>query len=253
MSEVPDGGPAAVARVAPEPMAQEPAAQEPAATSHDPTGSTSLLALGAAGVVFGDIGTSPLYAMKEIFVGPHPLLVDQLHLLGALSLVFWSLFLIVTVKYVGFILRADNEGEGGSLALLALIQREGGGPRMARWLTLLGVAATALFLGDAMITPAVSVLSAVEGLETVSPSLIPFVIPASIAILIGKSWPLRTVVLNERSSVFDVVTIRPAEPSLRLTTARSILILSSAPKPSRTISSLPAAAIWPRPTKLPSR
>ena len=158
----------------------------PATTVPDgPQGSTALLALGAAGVVFGDIGTSPLYAMKEIFVGPHPLVVDQLHLLGALSLVFWSLVLVVTVKYVGFILRADNEGEGGSLALLALIQREGGGPRMARGLTLLGVAATALFLGDAMITPAVSVLSAVEGLETASQSLVAYVIPAAIAILVG--------------------------------------------------------------------
>ena len=155
------------------------------AGGNGPQGSTALLAMGAAGVVFGDIGTSPLYAMKEIFVGPHPLTIDTLHLFGVLSLVFWSLLLIVTVKYVGFILRADNEGEGGSLALLALIQREGGGPRMARWLTLLGVAATALFLGDAMITPAVSVLSAVEGLETVSQSFIPFVIPAAIVILIG--------------------------------------------------------------------
>ena len=155
------------------------------AGGHDPQGSTALLAMGAAGVVFGDIGTSPLYAMKEIFVGPHPLTIDTLHLFGVLSLVFWSLVVVVTIKYVTFILRADNEGEGGSLALLALIMRDGGGPRMTALLTLLGIAATALFLGDAMITPAVSVLSAVEGLETVNAAFTAYVIPAAIVILIG--------------------------------------------------------------------
>ena len=155
------------------------------AGGNGPQGSTALLAMGAAGVVFGDIGTSPLYAMKEIFVGPHPLTIDTLHLFGVLSLVFWSLVVVVTIKYVTFILRADNEGEGGSLALLALIMRDGGGPRMTALLTLLGIAATALFLGDAMITPAVSVLSAVEGLETVDAAFTAWVIPASIVILIG--------------------------------------------------------------------
>src|SRR5690348_7272742 len=129
---------------------------------------TALLTLGATGVVFGDIGTSPLYAMKEVFVGHHPLSVDKLHIFGALSLMFWSLMLIVTIKYVGIILRADNKGEGGSLSLLALIQRSSGARKWGSGLVLLGVAATALFFGDAMITPAVSVLSAVEGLETVS-------------------------------------------------------------------------------------
>ena len=146
---------------------------------------TALLTLGATGVVFGDIGTSPLYAMKEVFVGHHPLSVDTLHIFGALSLMFWSLMLIVTVKYVGIILRADNKGEGGSLSLLALIQRSTGGGKWGNGLVLLGVAATSLFFGDAMITPAVSVLSAVEGLETVSDRLVPFVIPLSILILIG--------------------------------------------------------------------
>ena len=98
---------------------------EPAPSTHRPR--TALLTLGAAGVVFGDIGTSPLYAMKEVFVGHHPLAVDRLHIFGALSLMFWSLMLIVTIKYVGIILRADNKGEGGSLSLLALIQRSTGG------------------------------------------------------------------------------------------------------------------------------
>ena len=143
------------------------------------------LALGAVGIVFGDIGTSPLYAMKEVFVGHHPLTVDKLHIYGALSLVFWSLILIVTVKYVFLIMRADNKGEGGSLALLALIQRLDGGGRWTASLLLLGVMATALFFGDAMITPAISVLSAVEGLSIVSASFTPYVLPISIVVLIA--------------------------------------------------------------------
>src|SRR5205085_111056 len=123
------------------------------------------LAVGAVGVVYGDIGTSPLYAMKEVFVGHHKLTVDQLHIFGVVSLMFWSLMLIVTLKYVMIILRADNNGEGGSLALLALIQRRSGtGKRWAPLLVILGVLATALFFGDCMITPAISVMSAVEGL-----------------------------------------------------------------------------------------
>ena len=148
-------------------------------------GPVAALALGAIGVVFGDIGTSPLYAMKEVFVGHHPLAVDRLHIFGTVCLMFWSLVVIVTIKYVWLILRADNKGEGGSLALLALIQRSIGGGRWGTSLVMLGIAATALFFGDAMITPAVSVLSAVEGLETVNPGFAPFVIPAAILILIG--------------------------------------------------------------------
>ncbi|WP_051504211.1 potassium transporter Kup [Sphingomonas jaspsi] len=152
---------------------------------HHAQGSVAALTIGAAGVVFGDIGTSPLYAMKEVFVGHHPLAVDPLHLFGVISLMFWSLMIIVTFKYVTVILRADNKGEGGSLALLALIQRSTGGGKWSKGLVLLGIAATALFFGDAMITPAVSVLSAVEGLSTVSDSFTPYVIPAAIAILVG--------------------------------------------------------------------
>jgi KUP system potassium uptake protein len=154
-----------------------------ASTSHSQH--TALLTLGATGVVFGDIGTSPLYAMKEVFVGHHPLSVDKLHIFGALSLMFWSLMLIVTIKYVGIILRADNKGEGGSLSLLALIQRSSGTRKWGSGLVLLGVAATALFFGDSIITPAVSVLSAVEGLETVNTELTAYVIPLAIIILVG--------------------------------------------------------------------
>nr|WP_235524086.1 potassium transporter Kup [Sphingomonas sp. Leaf33] len=144
------------------------------------------LALGAVGVVYGDIGTSPLYAMKEVFVGHHPLTVDQLHIFGVVSLMFWSLMLIVTLKYVLLILRADNNGEGGSLALLALIQRQSGhGKRWGPSLVILGVLATALFFGDCMITPAISVLSAVEGLSTVQAGFDSWVLPISIGIIVA--------------------------------------------------------------------
>ncbi|WP_298810513.1 potassium transporter Kup [uncultured Sphingomonas sp.] len=144
------------------------------------------LALGAIGVVYGDIGTSPLYAMKEVFVGHHPLTVDQLHIFGVVSLMFWSLISIVTVKYVLMILRADNNGEGGSLALLALIQRRSqSGKRWGTSLVMLGVLATALFFGDCMITPAISVLSAVEGLATVEQGFDSFVLPIAVTIIIA--------------------------------------------------------------------
>ncbi|MDB5687084.1 MAG: trkD, partial [Rhizorhabdus sp.] len=143
------------------------------------------LALGAIGVVFGDIGTSPLYSLKESFVGHHPLTVDQPHIFGVLSLVFWTMMTIVTLKYVLIVLRADNRGEGGSLALLALISRKTEGSRWGPALVTMGVIATALFYGDAIITPAISVLSAVEGLTIVSDGMTPLVLPIAIAILIG--------------------------------------------------------------------
>lgn len=155
---------------------------------HGPRQSLAKLSLGALGIVYGDIGTSPLYAMKETFVGHHRLPVDQLNIFGVVSLVFWSLMLIVTLKYVFIIMRADNNGEGGSLALLALIQRKSGGGRWTASLVILGVLATALFFGDCMITPAVSVLSAVEGLATVNAGFDPFVIPIAVIIMIGLFW-----------------------------------------------------------------
>lgn len=148
-------------------------------------GTTAILSLGALGVVFGDIGTSPLYALKESFVGHHPLAVDRMHILGVISIVFWTMLLIVTIKYVVIMMRADNKGEGGSLSLLALLSRSSGGGRWTVGLTMLGIFATALFFGDAMITPAMSVLSAVEGLEIIRPGLAPFVIPISVVILFG--------------------------------------------------------------------
>ena len=164
-----------------------PADRPPGDAHHHQSGLTKL-AVGAIGIVFGDIGTSPIYAFRETFAGHHPLAPDRLHIYGVLSLIFWSMMLVVTIKYVSVIMRADNKGEGGSLALLALINRtsEGGGKR--RWtsgIVLLGVFATALFYGDSMITPAISVLSAVEGLTTVQAGFEPFVQPIAIAILVG--------------------------------------------------------------------
>jgi KUP system potassium uptake protein len=156
-----------------------------AAHGHSHSESVLKLAVGAIGVVFGDIGTSPLYAFRETFAGHHPLALDESHILGVLSLMFWSMMMVVTLKYVTIIMRADNKGEGGSLALLALINRSGTGPK--RWSTgiiLLGVFATSLFYGDSMITPAVSVLSAVEGLGIVNPAFDGVVVPAAIGILV---------------------------------------------------------------------
>jgi KUP system potassium uptake protein len=141
--------------------------------------------LGAIGVVYGDIGTSPLYTMKESFIGPHPLAVDRLHIFGVLSLIFWSLMVVVTIKYVLVAMRADNKGEGGSFALLALISRNLGEKTWTASLVVMGVLAAALFYGDAMITPAISVLSAVERLTIVQSSLEPLVIPIAIVILVA--------------------------------------------------------------------
>jgi KUP system potassium uptake protein len=160
-------------------------AADTAANHHGPKEALPKLMLGAIGVVYGDIGTSPLYTMQESFLGPHPLTVDRLHICGVLSLIFWSLMLVVTVKYVFVAMRADNKGEGGSFALLSLISRNLGHKKWAPTLVMMGVLATCLFYGDAMITPAISVLSAVEGLTVVEAGLQPLVIPISIGILAG--------------------------------------------------------------------
>lgn len=148
-------------------------------------GNLPVLALGALGVVFGDIGTSPLYALKESFVGHHPLAVDRDHIFGVLSLIFWTMTLLVTLKYVFIVMRADNKGEGGSMALLALISRKLGDTRWTPAIAILGVLATALFYGDAIITPAMSVLSAVEGLTVVNSGFEAYVLPIATVILIG--------------------------------------------------------------------
>lgn len=143
------------------------------------------LLVSTIGIVYGDIGTSPLYALKETFAGHHPITVTPDNVFGVLSLVFWTVMLLVTIKYVLIIMRADNHGEGGSLALLALVTELTRGYRAAYPLTLLGIFAAALFYGDSMITPAISVLSAVEGLEVVAPELKTYVMPIAAVVLTG--------------------------------------------------------------------
>jgi len=164
-----------------------PAGVDSTTSGHAAHGGEGLpkLALGAIGVVFGDIGTSPLYAFRETFAGHHKLNVDALHIMGVCSLIFWSMLLVVTIQYVTIIMRADNKGEGGSLALLALISGRVKQIRWSRGIVLLGVFATALFYGDSMITPAVTVLGAVEGLAVAQPSLSHLVLPLSAAIIIA--------------------------------------------------------------------
>ncbi|EHM01999.1 putative potassium uptake protein [Acetobacteraceae bacterium AT-5844] len=146
---------------------------------------TPALILGVLGVVFGDIGTSPLYAMRASLLHFSADGLERWEILGVLSLIFWSLILVVTVKYVLLVLRADNRGEGGILALMALAQRVGRSDRSRRFVAIVGVIGAALFFGDGIITPAVSVLSAVEGLKIVSPALEEAVIPISLVILVA--------------------------------------------------------------------
>jgi KUP system potassium uptake protein len=144
------------------------------------------LVIGALGVVYGDIGTSPLYTLHECFAGDHPLEVDRANILGILSLIFWSINIIVSVKYVIVTMRAHNRGEGGSLALLAMLhQAADRRPWLPPVVATLGIAAAALFYGDSTITPAVSVLSAIEGLQVAAPALEDYVIPITLAILVG--------------------------------------------------------------------
>ena len=142
------------------------------------------LAVGAIGIVFGDIGTSPIYAFRETFVGPHPLTLDTLHVMGVVSLIFWAMTIIVSLQYVTLLMRADNRGQGGTLALVALISGKIGRTGYGWVAVMLGVFATALFYGDSMITPAISVLSAVEGLTVVNPALSELVIPIALVLLI---------------------------------------------------------------------
>ncbi len=142
------------------------------------------LALGAIGVVFGDIGTSPLYALKEVFREGLP--IDTLHILGVLSLIFWSLTLVVTTKYAIFIMRADNKGEGGIIALMTLaLSGSKDNPKRMRFIVTIGLLGASLFYGDSIITPAISVLSAVEGLQIIAPSLNEYVLPITIMVLGG--------------------------------------------------------------------
>lgn len=153
---------------------------------HGHQGRTAALAIGAVGVVYGDIGTNPLFAMREAFHA-HDLPLNEANVVGLVSLMFWSLILVICLKYLAFVMRADNQGEGGILALTALItKRNGEATRGRTWvLILLGLFGAALLYGDGVITPAISVLSAVEGTEVASSSLEPVVVPAACIILVG--------------------------------------------------------------------
>ena len=147
--------------------------------------SLAALTLGAIGVVYGDIGTSPLYALKEVFAnGRVPLTESNIY--GVLSLVFWTLTVVVSVKYVVLILRADNNGEGGLIAMLALAsQAVRDRPKLRQRLLFIGVFGTAIFFGDGVITPAISVLGAIEGLEVAAPALHAYIVPITLAVLTG--------------------------------------------------------------------
>src|SRR5674476_284550 len=155
------------------------------ANAHEPSASMSALMLGAIGVVYGDLGTSPLYTMKEIFNGSHAVQATPENVLGILSLIFWSLILVISIKYVLFVMRANNHGEGGIMALMALALRHRNQQRQRNIIIALGLFGTALFYGDGIITPAISVLSAVEGLQVITPAFKPYILPITITILIG--------------------------------------------------------------------
>jgi len=148
------------------------------------------LAVAALGVVYGDIGTSPLYALREAFHGPHSIPVTSDNVMGVLSLVFWSLVLVVTIKYHIVIIRADNKGEGGVVALMALVNgsRLGRGLRPLKVMVVLGIFGAALIYADGALTPAISVMSAVEGLEIATPALAHWVVPLTLIILVGLFW-----------------------------------------------------------------
>ena len=142
------------------------------------------LALAALGVIFGDIGTSPLYTMKEVFASHHPVPVTPENVLGVLSLILWSLIMVITVKYVTFVMRADNRGEGGIMALIALATQQAGDDKSKlRFITMAGIIGACMFFADGMITPAISVLSAVEGLEVAAPQLHSWIIPITLTVL----------------------------------------------------------------------
>ncbi|HCK04663.1 MAG TPA: potassium transporter Kup, partial [Methylophilaceae bacterium] len=148
-----------------------------------------VLSVAALGVVFGDIGTSPLYAIKEIFsIGDNALALNNENVLGILSLIFWSLALIVSIKYITFIMRANNNGEGGIMALLSLANRNAKTKRKKLVIMTIGMLGACMFYADGMITPAISVLSAIEGIELITPAFNSFIIPITLIIIFGLFW-----------------------------------------------------------------
>ena len=168
-------------------MDREPAVSSVPSAAEPQGRQLSLLCLGALGVVYGDIGTSPLYAVRECFTGPHAIEAARLNILGILSLIFWALVLIISIKYLVFILRADNRGEGGILSLTALVMPLRAAARTRPgFIVVLGLFGAALLYADGIITPAISVLSAVEGLSVAAPGIFdPYVELFTIVILVG--------------------------------------------------------------------
>jgi len=170
----------------PAPLASRAANQARTAADPEHSSGLALLTLGAIGVVYGDIGTSPLYALRECFHGEHGVAATPGNVLGVLSLIFWSLTLIISIKYILFVMRADNDGEGGILALLALVAKSPEAKRRSRAsLIALGLFGAALLYGDGMITPAISVLGAVEGLDVATHIFEPYIVPITLVVLIG--------------------------------------------------------------------
>lgn len=162
-----------------------------------------LLVLGALGVVYGDIGTSPIYAFRQSLAAAPGGMATHAEVLGLLSLIIWALTITVTIKYIFFVTRADNKGEGGTLSLMSLAAT--GFAKRPGWVVALGVLGAALFFGDAIITPAISVLSATEGVKVVAPNLEPFVVPATLVIIVGLFWVQRFGTASV-SKVFGPVT-----------------------------------------------
>lgn len=157
---------------------------DPDDRNHEAGSRILLLSLSALGIVYGDIGTSPIYALRECFHGSHPFPPTESNILGVLSLIFWALMIIISLKYLIYVMRADNHGEGGILALLALLAPWKKHARKSKVLLFIGLFGAALLYGDGAITPAISVLSAVEGLEIAAPGLKPYVLPITIAVLV---------------------------------------------------------------------
>jgi len=158
-------------------------------TTTHPRAGLRTMAIAALGVVYGDIGTSPIYAMREALHGEHGVPPTHDNVLGLLSLIMWALILVISIKYLVFVMRADNAGEGGMIALTALVTPPTPTARRRRLaLVMLGLFGASLLYGDGMITPAISVLSAVEGLEVATPVFSPYVIPITIAILVALFW-----------------------------------------------------------------
>ena len=183
---VPSHGPSAIIKVKRLSAAQNMTSQSTELNTAPAPQSLGTLSLAALGVVYGDIGTSPLYVMKTVFDPLHGLEVSEGNVIGIISLIFCTLMLVVSLKYITLILRADNHGEGGIMALLSLASSSvAERPRLRNFLFLIGAFGAALFFGDGVITPAISVLSAVEGLEVATPLLKPYVVPIALAVLIA--------------------------------------------------------------------